>query len=138
MSLVNINTQPTRRQLNQFGFVWLGFLLVFAGIAWWRLDAPSAGRWLAIAAVVVPVIGWLWPAFMRTIFVGMSLAAFPVGFVVSHVVMVLVYYLVVTPIGLAMRLSGHDPMRRGFDRDAVSYWVERTQVCDPKRYFRQF
>ena len=75
---------------------------------------------------------------MRAVYVGLSCAAFPVGFVVSHVVMVLVYYGVVTPIGLVMRLLGHDPMHRGFDRDAATYWVERPAVHDPKRYFRQF
>ena len=138
MSLVHVNTHPTRRQLHQFGFVWLGFLLVFAGMARWRFDAPSAALWLAVAAVVVPVIGWLWPAFMRAVYVGLSYAAFPIGFVISHAVMVLVYYLVVTPIGLMMRLLGHDPMHRGFDREADSYWVERSSVRDPKRYFRQF
>ena len=138
MALIRVNTDPTRRQLHQFGFVWLGFLLLFAGMAWWRFGSPEAARWLALSAVVVPVVGWLWPAFMKAVYVGLSYAAFPIGFVVSHVVMALVYYLVVTPIGLVMRALGHDPMHRVFDRQAGSYWVERTQTRDPRRYYRQF
>jgi fatty acid desaturase len=138
MAMIRVNTDPTRRQLNQFGFVWLGFLLLFAGMAWWRFGSPEAARWLAVAAVAVPVVGWVWPAFMKAVYVGLSYAAFPIGFVVSHVVMALVYYLVVTPIGLVMRVLGHDPMHRGFDRQAGSYWVERTQARDPRRYYRQF
>ncbi len=37
---------------------------------------------------------------MRAVFVGMSYLAWPIGFVVSHVILALVYYLVFTPIGL--------------------------------------
>ena len=89
-------------------------------------------------AVVVPVFGWLVPAFMRLVYLGMSYAAWPIGFVVSHVILGLVYYLVFTPIGLIMRLVGYDPMARGFDRDGDSYWIERQpETTDPARYFRQ-
>jgi hypothetical protein len=88
--------------------------------------------------VVVPILGWLVPAFMRLVFVGMSYVAWPIGFVVSHLVLAAVYYLVLTPVGLVMRLLGYDPMRRGFDREAASYWVERPAAAEPRRYFRQF
>lgn len=138
VALIRVNTDPSRRQLKQFGFVWMGFVLLFAAVAWWRFDSPVAARWIAVAAVVVPVVGWLWPAFMKAVYVGLSYAAFPIGFVVSHVVMALVYYLVVTPIGLVMRVLGHDPMHRRFDPEASTYWIERHPVHDPKRYYRQF
>jgi hypothetical protein len=139
MSIVQINRDPSRRQLNQFGFVWLGFVVLFGVIAWFKLGSPGLARGLWLAAVVVPVIGWLVPVFMRLVFVGMSYLAWPIGFVVSHIVLAAVYYLVLTPIGLIMRLFGYDPMRRGFDREAASYWVERpAAAAEPRRYFRQF
>jgi hypothetical protein len=138
VALIHVNNDPSRRQLQQFGFVWMGFLLLFAALAWWRLDAPDVARWLVVASVVVPVVGWLWPAFMKAVYVGLSYAAFPIGFVVSHVVMAVVYYLVVTPIGLVMRVLGHDPMHRRFDPETPTYWIERQPVRDPKRYYRQF
>ena len=139
MSVVQINKNPTRRELNQFGFIWLGFLTLFGVIAYFKFDSPLAARWLWVAAVVVPIVGWLVPAFMRLIFLGMSYLAWPIGFVVSHVVLAVVYYLVLTPIGLATRLFGYDSMKRKFDPDAESYWIERSaDVVDSKRYFRQF
>ena len=139
MGIVQINTDPTRRQLNQFGFIWLGFLALFGVIAWLKLDAPTLAKVLWVLAVVVPVVGWLAPAFMRLVFVGMSYLAWPIGFVVSHVVLALVYYLVFTPIGLLMRVFGYDPMMRGFDPEAATYWIARDpKASEPKRYFRQF
>ena len=139
MSIVQINTDPTRKQLNQFGFVWLGFLTLFGVIAFFKLDAPTLAKVLWVLAVVVPVVGWLVPGFMRLVFVGMSYLAWPIGFVVSHVVLALVYYLVFVPIGLLMRVFGYDPMKRGFDPGAATYWIARDpKSSEPKRYFRQF
>ena len=139
MSIVQINTDPSRRQLNQFGFIWMGFVAFFGGVAYLKFHNPPLAYGLWIAAVVVPVIGWLAPPFMRAVFVGMSYVAWPIGFVVSHVVLAVVYYAVLTPIGLVMRLVGYDPMQRRFEADADSYWNERaTAADDPKRYFRQF
>ena len=139
MSVVQINKNPTRRELNQFGFIWLGFLVLFGVIAYFKFGSPLAARWLWIAAVVVPVVGWLVPSFMRLVFLGMSYLAWPIGFVVSHVVLAAVYYLVLTPIGLLTRLFGYDSMKKGFDSEAASYRVDRSaEAVNPKRYFRQF
>ena len=138
MSLVRVNRHPSRKQLNQFGFIWLVFIACFGGIVWFKLSAPIAAAAVWAAAVIVPVIGWIFPAFMRLIFVGMSLAAWPIGFVVSHVVLALVYYLVVTPIGLVMRMVGYDPMNRGSAEHETSRWVPRDGDRKAESYFRQF
>lgn len=139
MGVIQINRNPSLRELNQFGFVWLGFLVVFAAVAWFKWHSPVVSGILGGAAVVVPAIGWLAPRFMRLVFLGLSYAAFPIGWVVSHLVLAMVYFLVVTPIGLIMRLLGHDPMRRRFDRGATSYWIERSATAvNARRYFRQF
>jgi hypothetical protein len=51
----------------------------------------------------------------------------------------LVFYTTVTPIGLARRLLGKDPLRRRFDRDAVTYWIERDPPGPaPDTMTRQF
>lgn len=138
MSVIQINHDPSRRQLNQFGGLWLVFLGAFGALAYFKSGNHPLGIGLWVAAVVVPVLGWLVPAFMRLVFLGMSYAAFPIGFVVSHVILAAVYYLVLTPVGLVMRLLGHDPMGRRFDREAATYWIEREPVDDARRYFRQF
>ena len=44
---------------------------------------------------------------------------------VSPVILALLFYLVITPIGLVMRLAGHDPLRIRWDTGAATYWIER-------------
>ena len=60
----------------------------------------------------------------------------PIGWIVSHAVLAIVYYGILTPIGLLLRLF-RDPMLRRFDPDAASYWMERESDDDLSRYFRQ-
>jgi fatty acid desaturase len=138
MSLMRIDYNPSRGQLAVFGAVWLVFFGALGGV----IDGRGGPRGLAaaawLAAIVVPSIGWLVPRFMRLVYLGMALLAFPVGLVVSYVVLAAVYYLVFAPIGLLMRLFGYDPLKRRFDRAAESYWVARRAAVDLRRYFRQF
>lgn len=138
MSVIRVNRNPSDRQLRQFGLIWLGFLTFFGVMAWFKFGSPTAAKGLWIAAAVVPVIGWLYLPFMRLVFVGMSYAAWPIGFVVSHVVLAAVFYLVVTPIGLVMRLFGYDPMTKKRTADEISRWVERPAERAAQSYFRQF
>ena len=67
-----------------------------------------------------------------------SLFRHPIGFVVSNVVLAIVFYGVVSPIGLLAKLTGRNALQLGFDRDAKTYWNPRQQIKDPRRYFRQY
>ncbi len=140
MGLISIDTNPTRKTLNQFGLIWMGFLALFGAIAWFKMSNELVTYVLWALALVIPMIGWLRPAFMRLVFLGMSYAAFPIGWVVSHVVMAIVYFLVFCPCGLIMRVVGYDPMARRTDKVTESYWCERPlkDSIDPRSYFRQF
>ncbi len=62
----------------------------------------------------------------------------PIGLVISYVILAATYYLVLTPIGLVLRLFGYDPMHRRFDREAKTYWVPREEDANTDRVFRQF
>lgn len=46
--------------------------------------------------------------------------------IVSPVLMAAIFVTTITPVGLLMRLTGKDPMRRGYDPAAKSYWIVRT------------
>lgn len=140
MSMIVVNTDPTGTQLKQFGGIWLVFFGAAGALAYFRSEAVAAAVVLWVLAVVVPAVGWAAPGFMRLVYVGMSYLAWPIGVVVSHLILAAVYYLVLTPIGLFMRLIGHDPMARRFDPTRSSYWHRRPdpRTVDPGRSFRQF
>ena len=59
--------------------------------------------------------------------------------IVSPVVLALLYFTTITPMGLLMRLLGKNPLRLGFDPDAKTYWIERRPPGPaPETMRRQF
>ena len=138
MALVDINWHPSPKELRIFAVLELAF---FALVAWWIADrwaAPARRRWCWLLAAAAGVAGLARPSLLRPVYVVWMLAVLPIGWTVSHLAMAAIYYLVVTPIGLMMRLCGRDPMHRRFDRAVRSYWRTRPPEGQKGRYFRQF
>ena len=138
MALIEINTNPSRRQLAVFGAAWLVLLAAVGAVVYLRTGSLIAAGILWAAAVVVPGVGWIVPAFMRIVYVALAYAAFPIGWAVSTLLLAAVYYLLLTPAGLLMRLLGRDHLRRRFDPQAGSYWLPHRHRQDLQGYFRQF
>ena len=138
MALLEINRNPSRRDLAWFGAVLLLFFAVVGGVVGRTLASDVARNVLWGAGAGLALVYYSVPALRRPMFVGWMYAAYPIGLLVSHLLLGLVYFGVVTPIGLLMRAVGHDPMARRFDRSASTYWIARKQARDVRRYFRQF
>ena len=137
MPVIEINRNPSRRDLRIFGALLLVFAGVVGALLHWRWHAPGAARAVWIAGAVLVGLYFGVPPLRRPIYLGWIYVTFPIGFVLSHVILGLVYYGVFTPMGLIMRLVGHDPMRRKMDRAAKSYWVAHDPHRSMERYFRQ-
>lgn len=147
MALVKLDLNPTRvmlRNFAAFGLAAFGLLALQCG--WWgrivlfRLPSGAAAPVaLALAALAAwCLLGLVHPKLIRPLYVGLMVVSYPIGSVVSYVVLAILFYLVITPIGLVFRLIGRDAMTRRFDPAAPTYWVPRRPVTDSKRYFRQF
>ena len=138
MAVIEIRKDASRKELAWFGLLLLAFFGIVGALLRFRFDAPAAARWVWIGATAVTLVYYAGPPIRRYVFLGWMYAAYPIGWVVSHVLLAAVYYLVITPIGLAMRLLGRDPMRRRFEPDRDTYWIARSEGGDVRRYFRQF
>jgi Saxitoxin biosynthesis operon protein SxtJ len=91
-----------------------------------------------IVGAVLAAMARIWLKFGSLLYSGWMLAAFPVGWTISHVILGITYFLVLTPIGLIMRMMGRDPMQRALDRSAKTYWIKHETPTDAFRYFQQF
>ena len=138
MRLIQIDHNPSRRQLAVFGVTWLAVFGVVGGIVLKTSESLPVATAVWAFAVALPIVGWFVPSFLRIVYVSMACAAFPIGFVVSHLMMATVYYGVLTPIGVVMRLFGYDPINRHFDQSDETYWRPRSQENSLNTYFRQF
>ncbi len=136
MSLMRINRQPSPRDLRIFATLSFAFC---AGGAWFAGARGWAEVTFVAAALGIAIgsAGWWRPQSVRGVYVAACFAVWPVGFVVSHLLLAGIYFLVVTPIGLLLRLSGKDPLQRRFDPKRPTYWTDRDSPRSPESYFRQ-
>jgi hypothetical protein len=128
---------PSRTHLRQFAGL---CLIVFGGMAAWRWTHgrhDTSTMLLGAAAVLIGIPGMIAPALVRPIYTGWMIAAFPIGWTVSRVILGAIFYVVITPIGLLFRFTGRDAMRRARPSHAT-YWTGKAQPGGLAEYLRQF
>jgi hypothetical protein len=111
-----------------FAIIALLPLLLEGHIRWWALSVSGA---FLLAALILPsALGPLNRAWMKV--------AAVVQKVVNPVVIGVLFFVVITPVGLLMRLFGRDPMKR--KRSGTnSYWIDRDPPGpDPEGMINQF
>lgn len=119
-----------------FPCVALVFLVAgwLAGKGWNVPFALKLGGIGAAAGVVFYAV----PAIARPFYVVWYALACCVGLVVGNVVMALIFYVLVTGIGLIKRLLGQPAIRKAPNPQVKSYWLDAPPASNPKRYFSQF
>ncbi len=133
----DVQLDPDRRMLRQFAGLWLGCFAGLAIVEYVVRQRPMAAAILGLLAVTVGPLGLLRPQAVRRIFISWSVLAFPIGWLVSWIIIALLFYGVFTPIGLVFRLTGRDLLRRRRPNARGTYWVARQAPTDGASYFRQ-
>ncbi len=113
--MIELNLNPSKRDLRIFSLAALVFLAFVGWVVWRKSGSATAGGTVVAVGVLLATLGLSVPRAVRPVFIALMIINYPIGWVVTHVVMALIFYLVVTPLGVIMRLSGRDPMERRFD-----------------------
>jgi len=136
----DINKIPLdRKVLRSFGLLMACVLLLVGGWLWW--NSAATWPWAAVSAALLAAIGLAIPSFLKPIYKGWMILALILGWVMTRVVLTLVYYLVLTPIGILGRAFGEQFLQLKLKRsgETPSYWVRRTGPPREKSdYERQF
>ena len=145
--MIEINLRPDARTLRQFGFIALAGFGLVAACAWFEVLVFSFGLGTARTlvagifaglAVMSALFSLVYPKANWPIYVGLTLLSYPIGFVLSYLIMGTLFYALITPIGLCFRLIGRDAMKRRFEPGLASYWTPAREQRDSESYFRQF
>ena len=122
-----------KKEVRKFGVV---ALLFFGGLC-------VLGRWMgkpipacffgALSSIGLGFI--LFPARLRPVYSGWLKISHFIGKIITVVILILAYYLVITPSGIIKTLIGGKPISLKFDRKTPSYWVDRTEPAQSKARF---
>jgi hypothetical protein len=129
--------QVSRRELRDFGLIvgavcaaLFGILLPFL-----KHRAFPVWPWIVALALVVPALAF--PSGLRgPHFVWMKFGS-ALGWINQRIVLTMIFYIILMPIGLMMRAFGRDPMARGFEGNRESYRVA-SRASPPRSMTRPF
>ena len=133
--MIRLDRQPTALDLRLFGGS-LAMMLSLFGFFAWRLDKRAVATGLWIAAAVLCAVYYAAPRVRKPLYRAWIVAMFPLAWLMSALVLGILFFGLITPIGWLSRLAGRDPLQLQTRR--ASYGLPRPESPPPKsRYFRQ-
>lgn len=132
------NIKSEQSDLKKFGLLIGGILILGSCYLFWKQQHAYAVAGFILGLLFV-IFGFAWPFVLKPFQKTWMALAVVMGFVMSKIIMAVVFYGMVTPIGLAGRLGGKKFLDLKMDKAVASYWIERGQTKTEKsNYERQF
>lgn len=116
-----------KKELRSFGLIMAGMIALFFGliIPWlWDFGLPL---WPWIVSLVFCISAFAVPGLLRPVFILWTKIGHVLGWINTRLLLGIVFYLVIAPIGMVLKLMGKDPLNRKFDKSGLSYRVESKQ-----------
>lgn len=134
--MINAYQKPSVSELRKFGFLFAVFFVLVLGIVVPMIRNDFSGlfssldlwpRWPWLVSAVVALWAAVHPASLNLLQRPWMVFADVAGWINTRIIMLLLFYVMILPIGLIMRLVGYDPMQRKIDPDLKTY----RKVCKP-------
>ena len=133
----HVKWRPDARELRRFAVAMLIGFAVLGALSAWRAKEIGTGSivlWgigvFLASAVLVPRLG-------RIAYLAVYLPTSIIGYVVSHVVLTLMFFFVITPLAIILRLLGKDVLQQRREKNK-SRWMPVRGVKNEESYYRQF
>lgn len=121
----------------KFGYT-IGIILIVLSILPTLLHHQPVRLWLLAPGVAMLVLALAAPASLGPINRLWFQFGLLLGRLTNPIVMGILFFAVLTPIGWLLRLRGHDLLRLRHDADADSYWIHRDADAAPMSLTKQF
>ena len=125
-------------ELRRFGLTVGGMFLLLGSLSRWRGHIyPPAVLWVAGVLLVTPAL--VAPAVLEPARRGWMRFGMAVGEVNARIILTVMFFLVIAPLGLVLRAFVRDPLDRSLKDGKGSNWIRRPAApVDPARYEQQF
>lgn len=114
-----------------FALYVIGTILYFRHRIFFVHFYAAAGIMLLLGVLLTPVL--------KPLYIGWMRFAFILGWINSRIILCLIFYLIFTPLGLALRLFAKDPLEKKIEKGVKTYWKEKEKKkFSPLQYEHQF
>lgn len=131
------NMQPDKKELRSFSLITGGLTpAIFGLLLPWHFE-HSFPVWPWVVGGILITWGLVLPTSLKPVYRVWMAIGHGLGWVNSRIILSIMFYLIILPVGFIMRLTGKDPMRRGTSKEEKSYRVP-SAVPDKKHMERPF
>src|SRR2546423_8148598 len=102
----DVTARPSPNTLRQFAGLTLVVFAMLSGLRVWRGDTGTITMAIAAFGAVVGVLGLIKPEAISFVYTGWMIAAFPIGWTISRVIVPALFYLGFTPFATGFKLIG--------------------------------
>ncbi|MEI8350388.1 MAG: SxtJ family membrane protein [Candidatus Omnitrophota bacterium] len=126
------------KKIREFGFVLALILCVIGTVNFFKGHDKISG-WLFIFSTVSFVLSFFSPRVILPIYIVFTKIGHVLGWINTRIILSIIFYLVITPFGLVMKLFKKDPLEKSICKTKDSYWVKRNPAeNDVNRYEQAF
>lgn len=115
------------KELRKFGLVTGSIVAILFGLFLPWLFNRGIPLWPWIIAGILAAWALILPATLALVYKGWMRIGMAVGWFNTRLILGILFFCIFTPIGLIMRLFGHDSMQRNFDKNAKTYRISLLQ-----------
>ena len=131
------NIKSEKSDLRKFGITIGVILLIIAGFLFWK--EKESFQILLIIGVTFCILGIVIPFILKPIYWVWMIFATILGWIMTRVILSLLFYIIFTPIGLTLRFFGKQFLELRWDKSKESYWNFRTnEDLQKENYKKQF
>ncbi|MCF8241989.1 MAG: hypothetical protein K9J16_11430 [Melioribacteraceae bacterium] len=131
------NIKSDKKEIRKFGIT-IGIVLLLISAYLFYVESSAYIILASIAAAFI-LLAFVIPSILKPLQIIWMTIAVLLGFVMTRVILSVLFYLIVTPIGLIARLSGKDFLDRKIEREKKSYWnyreIKGYEKIDTERQF---
>ena len=137
MNLIDIRITASKREVKNFGFLFAG--ICFLATVYLFYIGSDRWTWPLTGMVFFLVTGLFGYPVLRPLYLAWMKFAYILGWLNTRLLLGMFFYLIITPIGLLLRILGKDLLDQKIDRSKKSYWkLREVKPFDPKHYERLF
>lgn len=116
------------KALRSFGTSVGPVLLLIGIVVLWQNEWHPSVTFYVLVSIggALILLGLVRPAVLKPLHIVWMGLALLLGFIMTRVVLTVVFYLAVTPIGVVLRALDKDPLQRTVDKEAETYWVPKV------------
>jgi len=133
------STQIPLPSERRFGLLFAAVFLAFGVYAFLKKLPPAAGVVAIVLAALFLLAAFAFPRVLRPLNKAWFWVGITLGKIVSPIVLGLIFYLLITPVGLVGRILGRDELKLKKKQGAGSYWIDRSPPGPaPESFKNQF